>query len=50
MGGRHELLVTAFEGTHKLAAQTQQKSYLKQTRGDVVKAIAGRTSPIYEKF
>ena len=41
-GGRHELLVTAFEPTHKLAAQTQQKSYLKQTRGDVVKAIAGR--------
>jgi phage protein D/phage baseplate assembly protein gpV len=42
MGGRHELVVTAYEGTHKLAAQTQQKSYLKQTRGDVVKAIAGR--------
>lgn len=42
IGGRHELLVTAFEGTHKLAAQTQQKSYLNQTRGDIVKAIAGR--------
>ena len=42
IGGRHELLITAFEPTHQLAAQTTQQSYLQMTRGDIVTKIAGR--------
>jgi len=42
MGGRHELLVEAFDRTHRLSGETTIKAYLKQSRDDVVKAIASR--------
>jgi phage protein D/phage baseplate assembly protein gpV len=42
VGGRHELVVTAYDKAHKLSAQTTQKAYLNQAKGDVVKAIASR--------
>lgn len=41
-GGRHELLVEAFDRTHRLSGETTIKAYLEQSRDDVVKAIAGR--------
>ncbi len=41
-GGRHELVVTAFDKAHRLSGQTNQKAYLNQSHGDVVKAVASR--------
>lgn len=41
-GGRHELVVTAFDKAHRLSGQSNQKAYLNQSHGDVVKAIASR--------
>ena len=42
LGGRHELVVTAFDKSHRLSGQTNQQSYLNMSRGDVVKKIASR--------
>jgi uncharacterized protein involved in type VI secretion and phage assembly len=42
IGGRHELVVTAFDKSHRLSGQTNNLTYLNQSRGDIVKKIAGR--------
>ncbi len=42
IGGRHELLVEAYDLTHRLSGETTITAYLKQSRDAVVKAIAGR--------
>lgn len=42
IGGRHELVVTAYDRAHRLSAQTKQKAYLNQSVADVVKAVAQR--------
>ena len=41
-GGRHQLLVEAYDRTHRLSGTSTIKAYLKQTRDAVVKEIAGR--------
>lgn len=40
--GRHELVVEAYDRTHRLSGETTIKAYLKQSRDAVVKEIAGR--------
>jgi phage protein D len=41
-GSRHQLLVEAYDKTHRLSGTTTIKAYLKQSRDKVVKEIAGR--------
>jgi phage protein D/phage baseplate assembly protein gpV len=41
-GGRHELVVVAFDRSHRLSGQSNQMAYLNQKRSDVVSQIAGR--------
>lgn len=41
-GSRHQLLVEAYDKTHRLSGTTTIKAYLKQARDAVVKEIAGR--------
>jgi uncharacterized protein involved in type VI secretion and phage assembly len=42
IGGRHELVITAFDRSHRLTGQTNQQTYLNMSRADIIKKIATR--------